>query len=101
MEASGKSWFFCEAPNDNDGKREKWKSEGGEKMVVVTHCYDINCSTTGTILKNKDEIMKHEVCADNVYNNIKEMWESDRRDGETGSASASSPAQLNADSRES
>jgi len=66
-------------------------------MVDVAHSYDINCSTTGTILKNKDEIMKHEVCADN----IKEMWESDGGDGETGSASASSPAQLNADSRES
>ena len=35
------------------------RAEGGEKMVDVAHSYDINCSTTGTILKNKGEIMEH------------------------------------------
>ena len=45
-------------------------------------------------------------CANDVHNNIKEAWRSDGRDGETfqcidaGSASVSSPTQLNADSRE-
>lgn len=28
-------------------------------MVDITHSYDMNCSTTGMILKNKDKIMEY------------------------------------------
>ena len=28
-------------------------------MVDITHSYDMNCSTTGMILKNKDEIVEY------------------------------------------
>ena len=34
-----------------------------EKMVDVTHSYNMNCSTIGTILINKDKIMEHVKCA--------------------------------------
>ena len=78
----------------------------GKKMVDVACSYNMNHSTIGTILKNKDKIMEREVCcADDVNNNIKEAWKSDRGDGETSqcvdAGSALSPAQLNADLRES
>ena len=33
--------------------------EHGEKMVDTAGSYDMNCSTTGMILKNKDQIMEH------------------------------------------
>ena len=33
--------------------------ERGEKMVDVAHSYNMNHSTIGTILKNKDKIMEH------------------------------------------
>ncbi|XP_068398055.1 tigger transposable element-derived protein 1-like [Eschrichtius robustus] len=33
--------------------------ERGDKMVDVAHSYNLNCSTIGTILKNKDNIMEH------------------------------------------
>ncbi|XP_068393656.1 putative CENPB DNA-binding domain-containing protein 1 [Eschrichtius robustus] len=35
------------------------KVERGEKMVDVTHSYNVNRSTIGTILKNKHKIMEH------------------------------------------
>ena len=35
------------------------KVEWGEKIVDITHSYDMNCSTIGMILKNKDKIMEH------------------------------------------
>ncbi|KAJ8791198.1 hypothetical protein J1605_020761 [Eschrichtius robustus] len=91
--------------------------EQGEKMVDVVRSYNMNRSTIGPILKNKDKITEREVCcADEVDNNTENVdkkktviWKkkNDGGDGETsqcvdaGSASASSPTQLNADSRES
>ena len=81
--------------------------ERGEKMADVARSCNKNRSTTSTILKNKDKIMEREVCcADVVDSNIKEAWKSDGGDAVTsqyvdaGSGSSSSPAQLNADSRE-
>ena len=35
------------------------KVEWGEKIVDITHSYDMNCSTIGMILKNKDKIMEY------------------------------------------
>ncbi|XP_067566187.1 putative CENPB DNA-binding domain-containing protein 1 [Pseudorca crassidens] len=35
------------------------KVERGEKMVDITHSYNVNHSTIGTILKNKHKIMEH------------------------------------------
>ena len=35
------------------------KVEWGEKMVDITHSYDMNCSTISMILKNKDKIMEY------------------------------------------
>ncbi|KAJ8787021.1 hypothetical protein J1605_023163 [Eschrichtius robustus] len=32
--------------------------EPGEKLLDVAHSYNMNCSTIGTILKNKDTIME-------------------------------------------
>ena len=79
----------------------------------------IYLSYSSTILKVSPDLHQHNFkeqgqdpgtcevcCANDVHNNIKEAWRSDRRDGETfqcidaGSASVSSPTQLNADSRE-
>ena len=31
----------------------------GEKVVDVTHSYNMNCSASSTILKNKDKMMEH------------------------------------------
>ena len=33
--------------------------ERGKKMLDITHSYNMNHSTIGTILKNKDKIMEH------------------------------------------
>ena len=67
----------------------------------------MNYPTISMSLKNRTRSWTYEVsCADDVNNNIK-AYKSDGRNGETfqcvdtGSASALSPAQLNADSRES
>ncbi|TKC46366.1 hypothetical protein EI555_009232 [Monodon monoceros] len=35
------------------------RMEQGEKMVDVAHSYNMNRSTIGTILKNKDKLMEH------------------------------------------
>ena len=35
------------------------RMERGEKMVDVAHSYNMNRSTIGTILKNKDKLMEH------------------------------------------
>lgn len=42
-------------------------------MVDITHFYDMNCSTIGMILKNKDEDhgLCEVCCAGYVDNNIK------------------------------
>ena len=79
-----------------------------ENMVDVTCSYNMNCPTISTILKNKDKIMEHVKSAvPMMLTIISKKHGSDGGDGEAsqcvdaGSASASSPAQLNADSRES
>ncbi|TEA41514.1 hypothetical protein DBR06_SOUSAS19510007, partial [Sousa chinensis] len=35
------------------------RMEQGEKMVDISHSYNMNHSTTGMILKNTDKIMEH------------------------------------------
>ena len=35
------------------------KLDAGEKMVNVTREYNMNCSTIGTVYKQKDRIMEH------------------------------------------
>ena len=78
-------------------------------MVAITHSYNMNHSAISMILKNKDNIMECVKSAVPITTTIriKEGWKSDGGDEETsqcadaGSASASSPTQLNADSRES
>ena len=35
------------------------REERREKMVDVTRSYNMNCSTIGTILKNKDKVLEH------------------------------------------
>ena len=81
--------------------------EQGEKMVDVAHSYNVYCSTTGVILKNKDKIMECVKFAVPIMLTIiskkrgKVMEEMEKLlSVDAGSASASSPAQLNADSRE-
>ena len=78
------------------------------KIVDVSRSYNMNCST---INDSKEQGQDHgtcEVCcANDVNSNIEEAWKSDRGDEEisqfvdAGSASVSSPTQLNVDSRES
>ena len=78
-------------------------------MVAITHSYNMNHSAISMILKNKDNIMECVKSAVPIMTTIriKEGWKSDGGHEETsqcadaGSASASSPTQLNADSRES
>ena len=77
-------------------------------MVDIAHSYNMNHSTIGMILKNKDKVMEHVKSAvPMMLTIISKKHGSDGGDGEAsqcvdaGSASASSPAQLNADSRES
>ena len=77
-------------------------------MVDFAHSYNVNCSTISTILKNKDKIMEHVKSAvlmmltriskkhGKVMEEMEKLLCVDAR-----SASVSSPAQLNADSRES
>ena len=82
--------------------------EQSEKMVDFGHSYNMNRSTTGTILKNKDKIMEHVKSAVPMMSTIiskkcgkvmEEMETSQCK--EARPASAWSPTQLNADSRES
>lgn len=50
-------------------------TEQVKKMVGIGHSYNMNCLTISMILKNKDLIMKREVCyTDDVSNSIEEMW---------------------------
>ena len=55
-------------------------------MVDITHSYNMNYLTIGTILRNKDKIMeqmKSAVLMMLTINNIKEAWKSDGGDGQT------------------
>ena len=78
----------------------------GEKMVNIAHSYKMNYSNIDTILKNKYKITEHVQSAVVMMSTIiLEKREQSDGDGETSqcldAASASSPTQLNADSRES
>ena len=78
----------------------------GEKMVNIDHSYKMNYSNIDTILKNKYKITEHVQSAVVMMSTIiLEKREQSDGDGETSqcldAASASSPTQLNADSRES
>ena len=78
----------------------------GEKMVNIAHSYKMNYSNIVTILKNKYKITEHVQSAVVMMSTIiLEKREKSDGDGETSqcldAASASSPTQLNADSRES
>ncbi|TEA24754.1 hypothetical protein DBR06_SOUSAS35810013, partial [Sousa chinensis] len=44
--------------------------ESGEKMVDITHSYNMSHSTTGTILKNEDKIMEHVTSAVPIMSTI-------------------------------
>ena len=73
-------------------------------MVAITHSYNMNHSAISMILKNKDNIMKCVKSAVPIMTTIRS-----KKDGkvmeemkrllcaDVGSASASSPTQLNAD----
>ena len=70
-------------------------------MVDVICSYNTDCSTTGTVLKNKVKIMEHmKSCAEDVNSNTEEAWKNDGGNRKNsvwmqGSASALSPIQLN------
>ena len=78
--------------------------EQGEKMADIAHSYNMNYLTRHDSKKQKPDHGTCEVCCASVVDsNIKEAWKSDGGVGETshcvdaGSASASSPIQLNVD----
>ena len=81
--------------------------EQGKKMVDIAHSYESFNHQHNSKEHGQDRGTREVCCADNGDNKIKEGWKSDGGDEETsqcadaGSASASSPTQLNADSRES
>ena len=58
--------------------------EQGEKMVDIANSYNMNHSTIGTILKNRDKIMEHVKFAVLVLSTIvSKKCESDEGNGET------------------
>ena len=78
-------------------------------MVDIAHSYNMNHSTIGMILKNKDKVMEHVKSAVPMMltimlknrGEVMEEMEKLLHPVVAGSASALSPAQLNAVSRES
>ena len=47
-------------------------------MVEVVRSYNTDCSTIGTVPKNKAKIMKHvKSCAKDANNNIEAAWKND------------------------
>ena len=45
--------------NRNKCEKKKLRVERGKKIVDVAQSYNINCSSNGMILMNKDRIMEH------------------------------------------
>ena len=45
--------------NRNKSEKKKLRVERGKKIVDVAQSYNINCSSNGMILMNKDRIMEH------------------------------------------
>ena len=54
-----------------------------QKMVDIANSYNMNHSTIGTILKNRDKIMEHVKFAVLMLSTIMKKCESDEGNGET------------------